>query len=317
MRLGLALASASIAAVLVASPAKAAGPGPALETPTSALAAALTCKGNLAASAKTPLLLVHGTAATPAEDWGWNIQPRLVNSGYPVCAVTIPKRAMDDVQGNVEYVVHALRYMAAESGRKVSAIGHSQGAFLITYALRFWPDLADTVDDVVGYAGVYTYGTDFSKVFCAAACPRAFQQFRPGSKLLAALAEAPLPSEPSYTTFATRYDEIVIPQPKAGAIDAVGARAYTLQDLCPLAVSEHILIPDERALFALTVDALSNAGPADVARLGRVPCGNLNPTGAVLSGAAVTFATGAVTVGSAVLASEEPPLRCYLTGSCP
>ena len=67
-----------VVAALVALPAAAArADGPALDVPASALAASLTCSSDLATDGREPLLLVHGTALSPKENWSWSYQPAL------------------------------------------------------------------------------------------------------------------------------------------------------------------------------------------------------------------------------------------------
>lgn len=293
--------------------------GPRLQTSRTELARTLHCTDDLAGARKTPVLLVHGTGATPADDFSWNYLQYLPQRGYPTCTVTIPSRALGDVQSNVEYVVHALRTIHRQSGRKVSVIGHSQGAFLATYALRFWPDLAHKVDDLIGFAGTYTYGTDVANVICSnpITCVTAFTQFKPGSRFLAAVAARPLPKGPSYTAFSTALDEIVIPQPHASTLHAPGARNYRLQSICPLDVAEHLLIIGERPMQQLTFDALDHRGPARLSRVANVRCGLLPETAqAVLP--SVNFLLGIVGELPAVRrpSMREPELRCYLTDSC-
>ena len=45
--------------------------------------------------------------------------------------MTYPDRGLGDSQISAEYVVHALRRIRAESGRKVAVIGHSQGVSVL------------------------------------------------------------------------------------------------------------------------------------------------------------------------------------------
>jgi len=197
----------------------------------------------------------------------------LPREGYPVCTVTYRDRGLIDMQVQVEYVVNAIRRVAQRSGRKIAVIGHSQGAALNSYALRFWPDLARKVEDFIGVAGTYTYGTDLAAA-CAVPCPSPLvQEFKPGSSFMAAMARTPLPPGPSYTAYSTRTDTAVLPQPKAGKLEAPGARSYTLQDLCPGDLYEHDLLVATAATVALTLDAFSHPGPAAAERLSRVPCG--------------------------------------------
>lgn len=153
------------------SPAAAAEPGPALQTPTATLQQAVSCTADLAGAATTPVLLVHGTYIDSAESWGWGYQRVLAAQGYPVCTVELPQRATIDMQTSVEYVVHAIRHANEVSGRRVAVIGHSQGAILPVWALRFWPDLAARVDDMIGLAGPMD-GAGFANDQCAlGTCP--------------------------------------------------------------------------------------------------------------------------------------------------
>ncbi len=298
--------AASIAASVVA--------GPSLTTPKSRLAAAFHCTSNIATSPKKAVLLVHGTVATPAEDFSWNYNKTLPDHGYPYCTITIPDRALGDLQVNVEYVVHAIRRTYELSGKKIAIIGHSQGASLPAYALRIWPDLAPKVDDFISYAGAFENGTQAGNLVCAVPCATAFKQFTPGSTFLTALAQHPMPAGPSYTSFATRYDEVVFPQPAASRLIAPGARNYVVQDLCPLDVSEHLTIIAEKPLVQLTLDALANPGPGQLARVGKLRCG-LDPRVLQSVPSLLTFGLGFLTTYPAQLTTTEPPLRPYWNAS--
>ncbi len=288
--------------------------GPALLTPTGSLAAALHCTPDVVTSSKETVLLIHGTGATPKEDFTGNFAKYLPKAGYPVCEVTVPRREMTDVQINVEYVVWAIRAINQRSGKKVDVIGHSQGAFLATYALRFWPDLAHKVDDFIGYAGTYTYGTKFAPALCAVVCSAAFRQLVPGSNLLKAIARKPLPSGPSYTALSTALDEIVVPQPKAGVLVAPGAKSYRLQDLCPLDPADHLFIVFERPFLQLTLDALTHRGPALRSRVPHLKCGLL-PDAAHVAPALLSFGVGVSTDMVRYAVPREPALRPYLKRS--
>lgn len=297
----------------------AAPPGPELQTPAAKLAGAIECTENIRTSSKQAVLLVHGTFSTPRNSFA-SYMKWLPAAGYPVCTVTIENQALGDAQTNVEYVVAAIRKASKLSGGKIAVLGHSQGAFLASYALRFWPDLANKVDDFIGFAGTYTYGTDLGNLVCGTplTCTKFFAQIRPGSNLLTAIAAAPLPNGPSYTSFTTRTDEVVIPQPKASDLDAPGARRFVLQDLCPSDLSEHIYLPTSRTLLPLTLDALAHRGPADATRAGHTACG-MNP-GGILTGTLNILTTLPATIAAFAKAANpsmtEPPLRCYLTHTC-
>jgi len=316
-------ASVAVGTMLVAAaalgPGALAAPGPRLQEPQAKLDAALSCSPDLASSTREPVLLVPGTSATPENDYGWNYLKILPREGYPVCTLTYRERGMVDLQIQVEYVVNAIRRVAQRSGRKVAIIGHSQGAILNAYALRFWPDLARKVEDFIGVAGTYTYGTDVAKAVCSANCliPLLYE-ITPGSPFMAAMARAPLPAGPGYTTYATRTDEAINPQPKAGILDAPGARNYLLQALCPGDLYEHDSFVAAAATVALTLDALKHDGPADLKRPSSIPCG-LVPEAADAPSQVPDLVLGNFTQGAGAdtVVSKAPVLRCYLDPACP
>ncbi|WP_232678351.1 triacylglycerol lipase [Nocardioides sp. R-C-SC26] len=284
--------------------------GPRLTAKPGALRRSLTCTGDLRKARKQTVLLVHGTGAVPEENFSWNFDTALKRRGYPSCRVTIPGRGLADVQVNVEFVVHAIREAARRSGRPIAVIGHSQGAFLPTYALRIWPDLAAQVDDFIGYAGVFTAGTSMADLLCGIPCAEAFRQFSPSSNLLAAVRARPLPTGPSYTSFATRLDEIVTPQPTASRLKAPGAVNVVLQDHCPTDIAEHLTIIAERPFFQLTFDALSHPGPARLKRVGALRCG-FDRQVIEAAPALPTFGVGLLSDYLAHVGTTEPPLRSY------
>jgi pimeloyl-ACP methyl ester carboxylesterase len=291
-------------------------PGPPLREDPAKLAASLSCTAGVTTSSTPTVLLVPGTLTSPDQDWGKNLATQLPKRGYQTCMVAQPTHALNDMQVSVEYVVSAIRALYSRSGGKVAVIGHSQGAFLATYALRFWPDLALKVSDFIGYAGTYTYGFDLAETLCTAPCTEALQQFRPGSRLLTGVAAQPLPSGPGYTAYSTNVDEMVRPQPLASTLHAPSVRNYVLQDLCPFDLADHLLIPFEKPFLALTLDALRNPGPGAFERIGRAPCGLLTGAPQAVPGLVTSVALGAV-AGAQNTATAEPPLRCYLDANCP
>jgi triacylglycerol lipase len=104
------------------------------------LAAALTCPGGNPTAVAPPVLLVHGTATTGDQSWGKGYVPALRAEGYTPCYVTLPSRAMDDMQVSSEYVAYNLHQLASLSGGlKPAIISHSQGGPVSQWALQFWP----------------------------------------------------------------------------------------------------------------------------------------------------------------------------------
>ena len=99
-------------------------PGPPLSVPVEVLEQSLSCSGDLAAG-PVPVLLVPGTWAVPREHYGWNYMRAFAALGWPYCAVTTPKYAMEDMQISGEYVVHAIRTLYQWTGRRIAILGGS------------------------------------------------------------------------------------------------------------------------------------------------------------------------------------------------
>ena len=326
----------TLAAVLALAAPAAAGPpvdkpGPPLSVPQATLDASLQCNGTVGAGGPTPVLLVPGTGEDP-DFYNWNYMPALTKLGIAWCSVTFPSHATADIQLNGEYVVNAIRTMYARAGRRISIIGHSQGGMVPRWALRFWPDTRQMVDDLIGLAPS-NHGTMNARATCGpGGCNAASWQQRDDSKFIAALND---PQETfagiSYTVVYTHTDEVVTPNgdEKTGSSalrTGTGAiRNVAIQDLCPNDTAEHLQLGSSDPVgYALAIDALTHDGPADPSRFDPTVCAQpaqpgVNPaTGPADASAAYAkvlnqFGTGSPSVNA------EPPLACYATGNgtCP
>lgn len=318
MRLLAALAAATLATVLAPPAATAAGDPP-LSVPADALAASLRCPERFtSAPDREPVLLVHGTFTNAEENWGWNYAHVLPARGFDVCTVTLPNRSMDDIQVASEYVVHAIREIAARSGRKVDVIGHSQGGLEPRWALRWWPSLRALVDDDVMLASP-NHGTAVDPG-CPGPCPAAFWQMKPGSAFITALnAGDETPGEVSYTSLYSLTDELVQPAVPAPTAALDGARNILLQDVCPGRPVEHAAFAADAAVYALVLDALTHPGPADPGRAGTAACAQLFFDGVDLGASGPeTLAQFFRTFPPAYHAvPAEPPLAAYAQPATP
>jgi hypothetical protein len=332
MRKGLA-AIAVLAALLVPSAAQAVTyappdqPGPTLDVPQADLDAALTCHGNLAAGSLGPALLVPGTAYSPKSDFSWNWEPALTKLGIPWCVVALPGKGMGDIQTAAEYVVNGIRVMYARAGRRIAIIGHSQGGMLPRWAFRFWPDTRTMVDDEIGLSPS-NHGTLDADPVCIPGCAPSFWQQADRSEFIKALNsyQETFPGI-SYTVAYTRLDEVVFPNLSDTGSSSLhgggGAIAnIAIQEVCPLDVSDHLAIGTyDPVAYALAIDALSHPGPADPSRIPASVCTQLlmpgvNPA-TFLTDEASSVADVGLTVATYPHVPAEPPLRCYVTGSCP
>jgi len=284
---------------------------PVLTVPADQLERSLTCSGPLAGAARTPVLLVHGTGSNAEESWRSGYLHALPRAGFPTCAVQLPARAMDDAQVSAEYVVFAVRRMAALSGRRIGVVGHSQGGLHPLWALRFWTELRPSVDDVIALAAPYQ-GTAGATDRCRLPCQPSLWQQRQGSRYLGALTGGDLPAGASYTSLASAGDEVVYPQPEASRLP--GARNIVLQDICPGRPVDHLGMLYDNLAYELVLDALTNAGPSDPARIPPAVCQTVtlpvdSTTYAADSAAGAT--NFALALATSPTVPQEPELFCY------
>jgi pimeloyl-ACP methyl ester carboxylesterase len=291
-------------------------PGPQLHTDPAALRSAVTSSGpDLVRAPEVPVLLVHGTYVTGAVWRGGDFEA-FQRAGHPTCIVEVADRELGSVQDSVEYVVSAIRQIASKAGRPIAVVGHSQGAFLASMALRLWPDVAGDVTDFVGLAGVYDNGTTLADTLCSVPCSAAGWQLRPGSSLLTALHGYPLFVGPDYTAVSTATDEVVTPQPRGGLLAA--AENIAVQDLCLGRYVEHGNMASDAVAYALARDAIEHPGPADVARVDPGVCEQQAVEGA----STAKMLTDGIDLAPGVAGfyqqgvSEEPQAGCPLREDC-
>ncbi len=295
---------------------------------------------------RPPVLLVHGTTTTGSEQYTLFYTPQLVALGYDVCIVTYPDRGLGDMQVSAEYIVNALRSVRAQSGRRVAMIGHSQGASMPRWALKFWPSARDAVEDFVLIAGP-NHGTTVALLptllptlletlglgaLPIGTLPEALYQFVPESAFVTAVNTGDeTPGDIDYSSIYTQFDELVRPvSPVATAALDAGQNNprvanILLQDICPGYLSTHLIIGTSDPIpFALALDAINNPGPANVTRAGgpSALCGLLPVDVTALLQAplvrglleivASEFENG---VPNPHLAAREPPLMPYVAAA--
>jgi len=249
--------------------------GPALRVSQELLGTALSCPASFSGTHE-PVLLIHGTAGT-GEAWSWNYVKVLSGHGYDVCTVTLPDYAREDMQLSTEYVVYAIRNMAERAHGKVDVIGFSQGPLEPRWAIKWWPDIRERIDDLVLMAGV-SHGFTETEAFCSSSCIRPFWQMKPDSKFLAALNSGDeTPGDVSYTSVFSRTDQFVWltggkADPWTDSASLQGAANIAIQDICPGRHAEHFQALYDAAYYAVVIDALAHPGPADSGRIDRAAC---------------------------------------------
>ncbi|WP_300017603.1 lipase [Pseudonocardia sp.] len=300
-------------------------PGPELSVPQGELDAAVTCTADARDADRDVALFVPGTTLTPEVNFGFNWFSALDDLGRPYCSVTLPNNAMTDTQIAAEYVVHAIRHVHGISGHKVDVLGHSQGGTEPRFAMRFWPDLREMVDDYVAFGATNHGSIAINGALCtpATGCAEALWQQTLNSLYTQAInSYQETFAGISYTQIYTRTDEFVQPNlDDSGTTSLRGGDGeitnVALQDVCLTDVaSEHLAIGTYSPVaYALAMDALDHDGPADPARVDRGVCTELFMPGVDPLTFPIDYAALAGVVANqlalAPKVESEPELRPY------
>jgi triacylglycerol esterase/lipase EstA (alpha/beta hydrolase family) len=210
----------------------------------------------------SPAVIVHGTFGDSMSLLG-RLSASLRRAGYCVFAIDYGNRATGPIeQSAAQLKTFVDRVLAATGAAKVSMVGHSQGGMMPRYYIKFLGG-AGKVDDLVGLSPS-NHGTANPLTLTPGLgylCPACAQQ-RTGSSFLRHLnAGDETPGAVSYTNVVTRYDEVVLPY-TSGYLRGANTTNLTLQNKCPLDVSDHLLIPLDGPAIRLTLNALGRRGPA-------------------------------------------------------
>ena len=308
------------------------------------LKASFSCNMDLANAQRSPVLLVPGTTLKPDENFDWNYIPALDERGWPVCTVEVPESSMGDIQTSARHIAHAIREAYRLSGHKVQVIGFSQGGMSPRWALRFFPDTRQKVDDMISLSGSHhgAVGADF---LCLAApspdpdgnvgCEAALWQQATQSAFISQLNEGyETVEEVDYTAIYTVFDDVLPtnggPQPTS-ELRGGGANVsnITLQDLCPANLANHTDIGTSDPVgYAIALDALEHQGPASLERLldGGVPgsspvCAEtfmpgVNPL-TYIDNLIRYFTASGNAIANSLHISAEPASACYSGGNGP
>jgi pimeloyl-ACP methyl ester carboxylesterase len=279
----------------------------------------MNCKGNVAHAKHGVILLIPGTFATAEVNWSWNWQKLLPRMGWAACTVTLPGTGAGDIQQNTGYVVLAIRALAKESGRKIAVMGHSQGGLEARWALKWWPDTRADVDKVVTL-GAPNYGALYTNQHCIQpdSCSASLWQMRSDSKFLGALNRGAGTYGIPWTSITTTADTVFVSPSEARM---PGAANILVQSLCPGDQISHQGLAYDGPTSGIVLDALNHKGPAELSRVSKSYC-NL----ATMQGTTLAQANAILNAYTSILVHDlgpdgphavaEPPLACYVTGSC-
>ncbi|MGH2905665.1 MAG: esterase/lipase family protein [Solirubrobacterales bacterium] len=230
-----------------------------------------------------PVVLVHGTFADQAENWG-TLSPLLKNNGYCVFSFTYGAApaslgliyAIGPVASSAgELSTFVDRVLAATHAGKVDIVGHSQGGMMPNYYIKFLGGAAKT-NAMVGLAPD-NHGTDVDGLLKVAnlvtalfpglgnAIYGALNANAPGladqkfdSQFIKTLNGVPdtVPGV-KYTVIATRYDTVVTPT-KTQFLSGGGGTVKNLyvQDKCVLDLADHIALAFDHVALREVLNAL-------------------------------------------------------------
>ncbi len=294
-------------------------PGPALTTSARALAGALSCPRGVRRNRRS-VLLAPGGGGDPRFVFLAGFERLLRANRFAVCAVSLPDAAFGDVQVQAEYVVAAIRRMAARSGRRVSVVGVSLGGMLPRWALKWWPDVRSLVGDVIGLAPA-NHASRVLAGLCNVPCPPATRQGLPGSRFLAALNRGDeTPGRLAYSVISSATD-VNFPPPLPNLKGEGDDSNTRVQAICPGRNVDHGHITFDAVAIALVLDALRHAGPARASRIPSATCAKLYAryidADEVASQVAAGGAYFGANYGRAGLTASEPALKRYATRRAP
>lgn len=250
-----------------------------------------------------PVILVHGLFANETDNWQ-TFGPLLADNGYCVFSLTYgndlsTSAPLDSVGGLIpmEQSAQVLssfvnQVLAATHAKKVDILGHSEGATMPYWYIKF-DGGASKVARMVGLAPV-VHGTDVaitpalidefvtafggssSEASAVANGCQSCAEFAPSSSFIQKL-DAGNVAVPGviYTQIMTTYDELVVPY-TSGMVIAPHSTNIVVQDQCSLDFADHI------ALAADPVAAQDVLNALDPATAQPAPC---EPVAPVISGA--------------------------------
>lgn len=224
----------------------------------------------------TPVVLVHGTFETMADNW-LTLSPTLKRQGYCVYALNYGLEGGLSGTGDIRESAAQLsdfvdRVRAAAGTQKVDIVGHSQGGMMPRWYMggaKYVNDLVAVSPSNHGTQGVIapsSTGMKLIGVVGAVACDACLDQVA-GSDFLTELNSiGDTVNGPDYTVITTKYDEIVTPY-GSQFLDGPDQKVTNvlIQEKCPLDLSGHLTINHDPVMHRLVLNALSTDGPANPA----------------------------------------------------
>jgi len=226
-----------------------------------------------------PVVLVGGTFSNMTDSWS-GIGPILANQGYCVYSAsyggdpTWLVQSIGPTLTSAQTVAAFIDKVRSQTGApKVDLVGWSQGGLIGEYYLKAMGG-ASKVANFIGLAPS-THGTDLNGLaylagafpgannFLGAICGACVDQ-QHGSAVLNAVNTGPI-TQPGvkYTVIETYYEFVVTPI-GSSFINEPGVNNQWVQNYCPLALTDHIQMTYDRAVWSMISNALNPTGSQQV-----------------------------------------------------
>jgi triacylglycerol esterase/lipase EstA (alpha/beta hydrolase family) len=234
-----------------------------------------------------PVVLVNGTFANEDDNWQ-AASPLLYDNGY--CVFTFNYGGTGDFTATGDIATSAgqlasfvTQVLSATGAAKVDLVGHSQGGMMPRYYLKFLGG-AQYVNALVALApsnygttldGLTTLVTDLGLAGLVNSainpdCTACVEQ-EEGSAFLDNLnAGGDTVAGVKYTVIESEYDEVVTPYTNA-FLTGSGVTNITLQNQCPLDLTDHLEIAADPVALADVLNALDPAASVQVPCLTVLP----------------------------------------------
>jgi len=178
---------------------------------------------------------------------------------------------MGDMQISSEYIAYGLHYISYLSdGLSTAVISHSQGGPDVQWALQFWPSTRSVTRAFIAlspdFRGIDLGTSNLSTICVDDLCQASIWQQSAGSHYYDALHDANFEAQVPTTVIWTETDEVVTPAQQNAQLPSAKA-ILAVQDLCPLRITDHVLMVVDAAAFALALDALNHDGTASLVRV--------------------------------------------------
>lgn len=182
---------------------------------------------------------------------------------------------MGNMQISAEYVAYNLHQISTLSGGlKTAVISHSQGGPNTQWALRFWPSTQQVTRAFVAlspdFAGIELFESKLSKICVGDLCQASIWQQSAGSNYYKAMHDDSFGEQVPTTAIWSSFDGVVMPPEENAQLP--GAVVYSVQDVCPGRLTNHITMTIDAVAYAFALDALSHGGRASQSRVHWTNC---------------------------------------------